>query len=158
MAEPIEMWFGLRTLVGPRNVLLDGVQILPREGAILRGEEASDCKVQGDSAAICAKTAETIEMAFVFWTRVGPRKHVLDGAQIPNAKGQLLGERTCPGMPDNTVVSCAKMAELIDLSFGLWTLVGRRKQKLNRIRQVAPTCPRGNRPSAAAMRPFVKLH
>jgi len=34
---------------------------------------------------------------------VGPKKHVLDGAQIPHAKGQLLGEKTCPGMPDDTV-------------------------------------------------------
>jgi len=32
------------------------------------------------------------------------------------------------------------MAELIDLSFGLWTRVGRRKHKFNRIRQVAPMC------------------
>jgi len=75
---------------------------------------------------------------------MGPRSH---------AKGQLLGERTCPGMPDNTGELC-KMAELIDLPFGLWTQVGRRKQKLNRIRQVAPTYPHGNRPSAAAMRPM----
>jgi len=28
------------------------------------------------------------------------------------------------------------MAELIDLPFGLWTRVGRRKYKFNRIRQV----------------------
>jgi len=30
------------------------------------------------------------------------------------------------------------MAEPIDLPFGLWTLVSRRKHKFNRIRQVAP--------------------
>jgi len=42
-------------------------------------------------------------------------------------------------------MSCAKTAEPIDLSFGLWTRVGRRKHKFNRIRnrQVAPMCPRG---------------
>jgi len=27
----------------------------------------------------CAKTAEPIAMVFLIWTRVGPRKHVLDG-------------------------------------------------------------------------------
>jgi len=37
-AVPIEMPFGLRTWVGPRNHVLDGVQIPPWEGAILRGE------------------------------------------------------------------------------------------------------------------------
>jgi len=36
-------------------------------------------------------------------------------------------------------MSCVKTAELIDLLFGLWTRVGRRKHKFNRIRQVANT-------------------
>jgi len=30
----------------------------------------------------CAKMAEPIEMLFGVWTRVGPRKHVLDGVHI----------------------------------------------------------------------------
>jgi len=51
----------------------------------------------------CAKTDELIEMPFLLWTRVGPKKHVLDVAQILCAKGQLLGKRTCPGMPDFTL-------------------------------------------------------
>ena len=38
MAEPIEMPFGLRTQVDPGNHVLDGVQIPPWKGAILRGE------------------------------------------------------------------------------------------------------------------------
>jgi len=33
------------------------------------------------------------------------------------------------------------MAEAIELTFGLWTWVGWRKHKINRIRQVAPMCP-----------------
>jgi len=37
-AAPIEMPFGLRTLVGPRNHVLYGVQIASREGAVLKGE------------------------------------------------------------------------------------------------------------------------
>jgi len=70
------------------------------------------------------------------------------------------------------------MAEQIDLPFGLWTRMGRRNYKFNRIRQVAPMCPlmttyrqsalmrghigatwriRLNRPSAATMRLYVKL-
>jgi len=36
-----------------------------------------------------------------------------------------------------------KTAEPIDLPFGLWTRVGRRKHKFNHIRQVAPMCPDG---------------
>ena len=38
---------------------------------------------------------------------------------------------------------CAKMAEPIDLPFGLWTQVGRKKHKFNRIHQVAQKCPHG---------------
>jgi len=37
-AEPIEVPFGLWTLVSPRNHVLDGVQISPWEGAILSAE------------------------------------------------------------------------------------------------------------------------
>jgi len=39
-------------------------------------------------------------------------------------------------------VSCARTAEAIDLPFGLWTPVGRRMHKFNRIRGGAnvPSC------------------
>ena len=36
-AEPIEMPFGLRTWLGPKDHVLDGVQIPPWEGANFRG-------------------------------------------------------------------------------------------------------------------------
>jgi len=56
----------------------------------------------------CAKTAEMIEMQFGLWTRVGARKHILDGAHIPHAKVQLLGERACPGMCDDILPSAVQ--------------------------------------------------
>jgi len=52
------------------------------------------------------------------------------------------------------------LAELIDLSFGLWTRVGRRKHKFDRIRQVAPVCPRGKahwRHLANTIKPSVRI-
>jgi len=49
--------------------------------------------------------------------------------------------RQCPRR--HSTVSCTKMAELIDLPFGLWTRVSRRKHKFYRIRQVAPMCSYG---------------
>jgi len=61
-----------------------------------------------------AKTAEPIEMPFGLWPRVGPRKHVLYGDQIPRAKGQLLGVggKYMPGHARrHSAVSCTKMAE-----------------------------------------------
>jgi len=50
------------------------------------------------------------------------RKHVLEGAQIPHVKGQLLGHAR-----QDFAMHCAKMAEPIDLLFGLWTWEGQRK-------------------------------
>jgi len=48
-AQPIEMPFGLRTRVDPRNHVLDGGSEPPCEGAILRGR-GGHCKVKRFSA------------------------------------------------------------------------------------------------------------
>ena len=40
-------------------------------------------------------------------------------------------------------MSCSETAQPIDLPFGLWTQVGRRKHKFSLIRQMAPMCPHG---------------
>jgi len=42
-----------------------------------------------------------------------------------------------------TLVSPAKAAEPIEMPFGFWTRMGRRKHKFNRICQVVPMCPQG---------------
>jgi len=44
-AEPVEMPFGLWTLVSPRNHLLDGGAGTPWKGVILKGRGAAHCKV-----------------------------------------------------------------------------------------------------------------
>jgi len=61
-------------------------------------------------------------------------------SRFPHGKGQFVGK----GAP---IVKCwdfklwaVQMAELIDLSFGLWTLVSRRKHKFSRIHPLAPMC------------------
>jgi len=46
-------------------------------------------EVYGLSAVSCAKTAELIEMLFGLWTRVDPKKCVLDEGPDPHAKGQF---------------------------------------------------------------------
>jgi len=45
MAKPIEVSFGLRTWVDPKNHVLDGDQDLPWEKAVLRGKGVAHCKV-----------------------------------------------------------------------------------------------------------------
>ena len=73
---------------------------------------------------------------------MGPENHVLDGVQIPMGMGKFEGERAshCKVYGHSEVV-CSKTAEPIDLPFGLWTRVGRRKRRFNRIRHVVPMCP-----------------
>jgi len=51
------------------------------------------------------------------------------GSRSAHAKEQLLAERTSLGMPTDTAVSCAQMAEQIEMLFGFWTLVGRMKRR-----------------------------
>jgi len=110
------------------------------------GGEGRPVVKYNDTAVICAKTAEPIEMPFGLWSRVGPRKHVFDGAQILNAKGVITTGKDMPGHARrHSVVSCAKMAEPIDLPFGVWTRVGRRRHRFTDIRQVASMSPHGRR-------------
>jgi len=84
--------------------------------------------------------AEPTKMPFGSRTRVSLKNHVLDGGPDPPWTEAILRGKS---MSDDTDVNCAKTAESIDLPFGLWTRVGRRKHKFNRIRQVAPMCAHG---------------
>jgi len=98
---------------------------------------------------------------------MGPGNHVLNGG--PDSKGANSGTRRAHCKYRNFLPLCMNgMAELINLPFGLWTWVGRRKHKFNLICQVAPMCPHGKEhwrhlantielSSAAAMRSYVKL-
>ena len=65
MIEPINMLFELWTWVGPRNHMLDGVQIPLCEGAILRGKVASPGHAQSCPAVNILKA--TPEGAAPLW-------------------------------------------------------------------------------------------
>jgi len=64
---------------GPKVPCFGGGPEPPCEGASLREKYS---KLLGHCAVNCAKTAELIEMSFLMWTRVGPRKHVLGGCTL----------------------------------------------------------------------------
>ena len=64
----------------------------------------------------------------------------MGGDRSPMGRGNFEGEGHAQRHSD---VNCAKTAEPIDLPFGLWTRVGLRKHKFNRIRQAAPMCSYG---------------
>jgi len=58
-------------------------------------------------------------------------------------------------MPDDTIVCCAKKAEQIEMSFRLWTRLGRRKRLLHGVHigavwQIRLNCPCSSGPNEAA--------
>jgi len=57
-------------------------------------------------------------------------------SMISHANGQFLGKV----MPDDTAVSCAKMAKPVEIPLGLWTQVGPRKH----VADGAPDLRRSN--------------
>jgi len=66
-------------------------------------------------------------MPFGMLSRVDPRNHVLDGGQISLSEGAILRGKACPDMPiclTTLDVNCAKMAEPIEMPYGVWTPVG----------------------------------
>jgi len=74
-----------------------------------------------------------------------PKESCVRWAADPPWEGAIFGERDahCKVQGFFSAVSFAKTAEPIELPFGLWTRVGPRKHKFNRIRQPAPTCLHG---------------
>jgi len=67
-------------------------------------------------------------------------------SRSPHGKGQFLGKMASTAKYiGRFAVCCAKTAEQIDLSFGLWIRVDPSKHKFNRIPRVAPMWPTGPR-------------
>ena len=78
MAQLFVVPFRMLTQEDPRNHVLDNGPDSPSEGPIRGGKVAAHCKVQGLSAASCAKAVEPIKMPFWTWTWVGPRNPVVN--------------------------------------------------------------------------------
>ena len=75
-----------------------------------------------------AKTAAPIEMPFRLWTQVGTRNHVLhEGPDPLMGRGNSEGGKGHPIVKcRDTAVICEKMAEPIEIPFGLWAQMSRR--------------------------------
>ena len=72
-AEPIEMQFGMLSRVEPGNHVLDeGLDALMARGNFEGEGHAPTCPTTLCSE-LC-KTAESIELPFRLWTRVGPKE------------------------------------------------------------------------------------
>ena len=83
-----------------------------------------------------AKTSEPIEMMFGLWTRAGPRNHVLDEVPDPTRRGNFEAKGAPHCIKYRTFCrELCKMAEQIEMPFGVWTRVGSRKHVLDRNAQ-----------------------
>jgi len=72
-----------------------------------------------------AEAAELIVMLFRMLTFVGLRNYILDGS--PNPPGAILrGKGRTTVKYRDSAVSCPTVAELIEMSFRIWTWVGPR--------------------------------
>jgi len=102
LAEPIEMPFGLWTRVGPRNHvgLLHGVPNQWERAFLGAGGQLQSI---GTRCRELCKNDWTVQDTVWVMDLGGAQGNVLNGVQIPNAKGQFLGERTCPGMCGDTL-------------------------------------------------------
>jgi len=92
-------------------------------------------------------------MQLGIWTRVGPGNHVGPGVdpdrpmrQRNFRKNDIHGHAR-----RHPAVSCANMAQPIEMPFGLWTWVGPSKHVLHVVRTGATGRIRLNRPCLAAL-------
>jgi len=86
------------------------------------------------TAVSLADTAEPIEMPFGLWAGVGLRNRALDGVQIVSCEGASFQGKDMPGHArGHFVVSFAKIAEPIEMSFGLWTRMGQTNHVLHMV-------------------------
>jgi len=65
------------------------------------------------------------------------------GPDAPCKGAIITGKNMLGHAQQHFSMSCAKMAEPINLLFALWTRMGRRKHKFSRVCQIAPMCPCG---------------
>jgi len=87
------MPFGLRTVVGSGNHVIDGVRS-PIGTGNFEGGGASHCKVWGHSAVIYAKTAKSIEMLFGLG---GPKESCIRWGADPPYEGAIIRGKNMPG-------------------------------------------------------------
>jgi len=152
-AELVKMPFGKPSRGDPRNHVLIGGPDTLREGAISRGR----ARYTRHSWRHCRELYKN------GWTD-RDAIWVMDSRGFKEACPDPASERAIirgKDMPRHAwrhlAVSCAKMAEPIEMLFELWSGVCRRKRELHGGHIVATWWIRLNCPCAVAMQPYVKL-
>jgi len=127
---------------GPRNHVLDWGPDPPMGRGSFEWEGRPIVKYR-DTVVTCVKMAKQVVMPFGLWARTGQRTMNKMEVYVHHEMGCFQGK----GRPLLSIGTfcheLCRRAEPIGLPFGLWTGVGRRKHKFDRIRQEMPMCPHG---------------
>jgi len=106
----------------------------------------------------CANMAEPIKMPFRLWVQVCSRNDVLDWVEIGPCKGAIFEGKHMPTHGRrHSAVSCAKMAELIEMLFGLWIQMDPRNHVLHGLHIGATWRIQLNRPCAAEIWTYCQI-
>ena len=83
---------------GPKEICIRSWESISLVGiGNFEGGRTAHCKVYGQSAVNCGKTAEPIEMPFEIWTRLGARKYVLNGSAHRSHLANTIEPPMCGG-------------------------------------------------------------
>jgi len=115
MAEPLKMSFGLWTRMGPRKDVFHG-------GCTLNTTEPSVC---GDDAAFLSNYFDHLFIIVII------NLCAAGGGKMRHRNSMASLSRHFESQSNAERVSCAKMAEPLKMSFGLWTRMGPRKDVLH---------------------------
>jgi len=114
MAEPIDMQFGLRTLIGQRKHVLDGDPDPHAKGQVLG-------KGHAQSRELCKKWLNQLRYCLDYGLRWLKKACIRWGSRSPMRRGNFRGIDMLGHAKRHSAVSPAKTAEPIEMLFGLWT-------------------------------------
>ena len=142
-------------LGGPRNHILDRCSDPSWEGAILRGRAFR--KMHDDNLMWAVQKQLNWSRYYLGYGLSWTHGNVLEGVQRPTWRGNLSGKDMSGHARQHSVVSCVRSTEPIEMQFGLWTLVGRRKHVLHDGHIDTTWRVQLNHPCVMAMWPYIKL-
>jgi len=126
-------WNWVEDLGGPRNHALDGVGSWKH---VLHGDEhwhnpgEYNWTIHFRRPCKNGSTDRDGISRGLRWVQETMNQETMMGSRLTQYKGAIFRGKD---MPDDTVVSCAKRAEQIDMPFGLWIRVGTRKHVLGAV-------------------------
>jgi len=142
-AKPIEMLFGLRTQVGPRNRVLDGGSTSPHGKGQFWGKGQPIVKYRDTLPWAVQEQLNQLRCRLGYWLGWAKEACIRWGPD-PSSEGTIHKGKYMPGMPNDTLPWAVQKwlnRSICRLGYGL--RLAWREHKRNRIRQLKPMYPHG---------------